>query len=807
MHDKNILLLQEEALRLLKIETELLREIQSTPLLLEKHVANEEPTFDAVSSESASKVLEGEQFKLERLEMVLAIVGTMKAGKSTTINAIVGTEVMPNRNRPMTALPTLITHTPGQIEPVLEFSNTAPIKKLLPALRHALLLPENKADVQKLAADKDAKALLNQIANDTPLKEHYHGAEAIFDFLKTLNDLVRLCQQFEIAFPFHAYAAVSDIPLIKVEFVHLRGTSEAQGRLTLLDTPGPNESGQPHLRPMLKQQLERASAILAVLDYSQLKSDADAQVRADLSDIADVAQGRMYALVNKFDQRDRNGDTAEDIKIFVSEQLLDKKISVDHIFPVSANQAYLANRARGELFVTKKLPAHAEHPWVADFAEEALGKLWPDDIGDMEKVARASEMLWKASQFQAPMDNIIRFAQAKAAIMALDSTASKLVDTAKNLGNFFQIRESALSQSASALQEQIDAVQCDIERVVSTEAKAKDGAKKAVLGLTQATDAMFSSTKREIDTAIATMFNDRMAIEKENEEKERPAKKKRRPEEKMPSLDVFFQDLFGGNNERKNSFDMEKPIMRFSDKAEAEAKLREAYTMLNDIVSKAESQMKDVMTGKLKTFEKDFQEKIIGEAKLIVKDMAVRMQEAGIDLQLSVPDTSSLSLNTSGGQLLDELIESKSESRTRSRRKEGAWGTVCKWFGTDDWGWEEYTFDVDVYTIDSTRIRQAIDHDIETVFTGLKLSLNDSISKPLHAGIDHFFRDLKKIVEHIRGDLLQGLHDIGRSKEEKEQLARQLAALKKNIPAIQQDARGLQQDIVQQSEAQTRVAA
>ena len=247
--------------------------------------------------------------------------------------------------------------------------------------------------------------------------------------------------------------------------------------------------------------------------------------------------------------------------------------------------------------------------------------------------------------------------------------------------------------------------------------------------------------------------------------------------------------------------------MRFSDKAEAEAKLREAYTMLNDIVSKAESQMKDVMTGKLKTFEKDFQEKIIGEAKLIVKDMAVRMQEAGIDLQLSVPDTSSLSLNTSGGQLLDELIESKSESRTRSRRKEGAWGTVCKWFGTDDWGWEEYTFDVDVYTIDSTRIRQAIDHDIETVFTGLKLSLNDSISKPLHAGIDHFFRDLKKIVEHIRGDLLQGLHDIGRSKEEKEQLARQLAALKKNIPAIQQDARGLQQDIVQQSEAQTRVAA
>ncbi len=51
-------------------------------------------------------MLNNELRKISRLEMVLAIVGTMKAGKSTTINAIVGTEVLPNRNRPMTALPT-----------------------------------------------------------------------------------------------------------------------------------------------------------------------------------------------------------------------------------------------------------------------------------------------------------------------------------------------------------------------------------------------------------------------------------------------------------------------------------------------------------------------------------------------------------------------------------------------------------------------------------------------------------------------------------------------------------------------------
>lgn len=53
--------------------------------------------FDKRSTERIEE-LEGEQIKTARREMVLAVVGTMKAGKSTTINAIVGQEILPNRN-------------------------------------------------------------------------------------------------------------------------------------------------------------------------------------------------------------------------------------------------------------------------------------------------------------------------------------------------------------------------------------------------------------------------------------------------------------------------------------------------------------------------------------------------------------------------------------------------------------------------------------------------------------------------------------------------------------------------------------
>ena len=60
--------------------------------------------------------------------MVLAVVGTMKAGKSTTINAIVGREILPNRNRPMTALPTLIEHAPGQKNPFCTLKHASPFQ-------------------------------------------------------------------------------------------------------------------------------------------------------------------------------------------------------------------------------------------------------------------------------------------------------------------------------------------------------------------------------------------------------------------------------------------------------------------------------------------------------------------------------------------------------------------------------------------------------------------------------------------------------------------------------------------------------
>ncbi|STI66796.1 putative vimentin [Escherichia coli] len=201
--------------------------------------------FDKRKALKRIEELEGEQIKTARREMVLAVVGTMKAGKSTTINAIVGQEILPNRNRPMTSVPTLIRHVPGKTEPVLHLEHIQPVRNLLITLQEKLATPAGQQVAQSLQQTGDTRELLDILADDVWLKNEYHGEDEIFTGLASLNDLVRLAAAMGTEFPFDEYAEVQKLPVIDVAFSHLVGMDACQGTLTLLDTPGPNEAGQP----------------------------------------------------------------------------------------------------------------------------------------------------------------------------------------------------------------------------------------------------------------------------------------------------------------------------------------------------------------------------------------------------------------------------------------------------------------------------------------------------------------------------------------------------------------------------------
>ncbi|PSB13150.1 hypothetical protein C7B61_16015 [filamentous cyanobacterium CCP1] len=60
-----------------------------------------------------------ESHKVKHLELRMAIVAPMKAGKSTIINAIAGQDLLPSRNAAMTTLPTEIMFKADIPEPIL----------------------------------------------------------------------------------------------------------------------------------------------------------------------------------------------------------------------------------------------------------------------------------------------------------------------------------------------------------------------------------------------------------------------------------------------------------------------------------------------------------------------------------------------------------------------------------------------------------------------------------------------------------------------------------------------------------------
>ncbi|MCV6020358.1 clamp-binding protein CrfC, partial [Escherichia coli] len=113
---------------------------------------------------------------------------------------------------------------------------------------------------------------------------------------------------------------VDQVPLIEVEFTHLAGLEESKGQISILDTPGPNESGQPHLASMLKEQLSKASAVISVVDYTQIGSEADGEVRELVSKLP--TELPLYVFINKIDGKKRNGDSPEEIKRLIVDQLM-----------------------------------------------------------------------------------------------------------------------------------------------------------------------------------------------------------------------------------------------------------------------------------------------------------------------------------------------------------------------------------------------------------------------------------------------------------------------------------------------------
>ena len=799
MYELDINLLRDEAQRVLKQEIKVLEQIQSTPNLLVQTNQENTQTLDSESIIEAIKRLEDESYKLNNLELVIAVVGTMKAGKSTTINAIVGMEVLPNRNRPMTALPTLIRHTRGVTEPRLIFQNTAPVNTLINELSEKLKSAP-KVLLKGLSENDDMQELLEQVRNKQLFSESHEGSDAIFNFLKSLNDLVRLCTELEVDFPFSAYSRIESLPVIEVEFIHLNQMGHMQGRLTLLDTPGPNEAGQSHLRPMLRDQLKKASAILAVLDYTQLKSDADNEMRENLEEVASVSGERLYALVNRFDQKDRNSDSSEEVRKYVSSNLMKGLIPTNRVYPVSARYGYLASQAKNELAINGRLPSHVTHDWVTDFAKIAIGGFrWKDQINDIETVTAAANYLWEESQFNEPLEHVIRQAYSKAAILTIDSTASKMVEIVENAKNFLGTRKQAFRKSVDELQLKIISLQDNIDFIQNQEMAVSKDTNSALNDVRKGIQIAGQVAQKETLSILDTYFKEGKRIER-TKQKEKKQELSRKPKKKgieSPTLTEFMRGFGGLSNtsdreEESQDFEFNDKPLKFEYQNEAEELLNRIEASIEAASKDTEETLRKEIQQQIQSFSERFQG-YVDETKKVIDNIKKDMGD--FDLIIRLPDVKDLQLGFAIDEVLDDATQKRKEKETRSRRKSGAWGKVCSWFSTKDWGWEDYSVDVDVYYVDIKSIKSQVENGIRIAFSELEKTLGSTVEVQLTEQADSFFTALTAKVEHIRGDLIASMDDRKKSQEDQRLLLNSLEELEKPIPHLLGDSEAILKDV------------
>lgn len=684
-------------------------------------------------------ILKSEKYKVERLEATFVVVGTMKSGKSTTINAIVGTEVLPNRNQPMTTLPTVIRHSPGKKEPELLFPDPQPLNALIHSLREILLESKAQGKLGQLpfCATEEGRDLVQQIMSGAlgELKSHYHGQQAIFEFLKKINDIWRLSisegVSVDIDAYLHEYDDIQKFPAIEIEFAHLsdHDYSKGLGRFALIDTPGPNEAGQTFLKDIMREQLEKASAVIAVLDYTQLNAEADADIRRSLEEVSNVTGDRLFVFINKFDQKDRHGMDAETLRAYVVKQLFESRLSENHVYPISSRFGYLATRALGELRQHRKLPDYKQNPWVEDFGALALGACWEEEEVDPEELINRAMKLWRSSRFDQPLTEVVKEGYANSALTSLRAAMMKMLEYNKRIIESLQLRRNALDTNLITIEENIRSLNKEIMQIRDSREDARQLIEENTKALQKKIYVLFDGIDRIVKEEIQVVFDRENWMSRRLAPYIGSAKKE--------EGEVVF------NPEGHNDFATPEEANEFIDRlieagAETiEPKLREIQDHIKQAVDELVAEVWESVNGRLAH---------------VLRAAEERLNES-FSITVDFPQPSVRAIEVDFNSLYRSSIKEDAITRTDTKY-ERKWYTL--WIREHE---VVYQYQEQVYRVFTQDIVHQLQAQMQKDSDALWSSLDKYVRHEFKEAINAYFVDVADYLERFRGDLVDAKLD------------------------------------------------
>ncbi|MFB2876517.1 dynamin family protein [Floridanema aerugineum] len=407
------------------------------------------------------------------LELRMAIVAPMKAGKSTIINAIVGQELLPSRNAAMTTLPTEIIFDPQLAEPVLILTPQIQdiFRDTFSALQRKIAelglsrVQERMAQYPHLAKLPEKIQGMTGIAIDSKIS----GRLSIINSLRALNDIIRLCSVLDpLSDPLQS---LMDVPRIYTPFYRSGITEKADiaGKLVIVDTPGPNEAGENlKLVNVVAEQLQASSVILIVLNFTELNTKAEEEIKKDVERVIELrGKDNLYVLVNKVDQRKEGDMTPEQVRQFVAAEFgIGEGAQNDRVFEISARWAFSAANFLGEaqqnpgadVMQLKTARSLAQDVFPLDWEEE----LQETTVAQLKKKA---EKLWNKSGFDAFLTNAVNALMTEAAPRCITSSLKIAKGRLLELLEDTQLRSRAINEDGDKLRLEVAALDEDIDSI------------------------------------------------------------------------------------------------------------------------------------------------------------------------------------------------------------------------------------------------------------------------------------------------------------------------------------------------------
>ncbi len=462
------------------------------------------------------KQIRNETSKVENLELRMAIVAPMKAGKSTIVNAVAGQDILPSRNSAMTTLPTEIIFDADLDKPVLTLSNS-----VLSVFQDTLVSLREKINEQGLETVKERLAnypplqkmpeSIQKFAIGESIPRKSEGHKNIAHTLTSLNDIVRLCSILDPQSDPIQY--LEDVPRIQTPFwrsVEDNKESKTQGKLVIVDTPGPNEAGENlRLPAVVKEQLDKSSIVLIVLDFTQLKNEAAEKVKQDVQRVIELrGKDNLYVLINKVDQR-RDGDmTPQQVEDFVAAEFGIGVGDKNRVFEISARRAFTSATFLMELQQFPQAEV-SKLKTVRALAPEVFGIDWEEELEDVTvgELKRKAEKLWKKSGFEPFLNGAIAALMREAAPRCMKSTLQIANHYLVELNNDVQLRSSAINQDDEKLQQEVDLLEQDLKSLEECHHRLKE-VDKIKVDLENKLDKMLEQLEKDAHASLEAYFTE-----------------------------------------------------------------------------------------------------------------------------------------------------------------------------------------------------------------------------------------------------------------------------------------------------------